>query len=81
MYKECVIDAEASAPPGMACFCPIEGDINGDFTVVTGLNYLSTTPPPGMKLVAVVHSGGQGAVEKWCENNRELLDNIKRERK
>lgn len=73
MWKECVIDAEMGCRDGLFCFCPIDGDINGYFSVVTGTNFLGSAPPENMKLVAIVHPDGQKAVEEFCQKyEREL---------
>lgn len=53
-WKECVLDAEISND-GVFTFCPIEGDIDGEFVVVTGMNFVGL-PPKGMKMVAVVRT-------------------------
>jgi len=67
-----VIDASMDAGDGMFCFCPIEGDIGGDYSIVTGMNILSgPTKPPG-DVVAIVHDNGQSAVEEFC--SRRMID-------
>lgn len=71
-----VIDASMGARDGLFCFCPIEGDVDGDFTVVTGMNYLSTQPPKGSKLIAIIHPDGQDAVNEFCEENKGALDRL-----
>jgi len=47
-------------------FCPIEGDINGEFSVVTGMNIVSSCIPSGMNCVAVIHPDGDAAVGEFC---------------
>lgn len=75
--KECVLDASMGIRDGLFCFCPIEGDITGDFTVITGLNYLSSRIPETYKLVAIIHEDGQEAVERFIEENKEAIGNLK----
>ena len=76
MWKECVIDATMGCRDGMFCFCPIEGDISGDFSLVTGMTVLSESPPDSMKLVGIVHEGGQAAVDEFCEQHRAELKQV-----
>src|SRR5262245_51716586 len=64
-----VIDASMTGTP--FCFCPIEGDIRGEFTIVTGVNILSDKPPHGGALVGIVHPDGQKAVEAFCEKHKD----------
>lgn len=72
-FRECVIDASMGVRDGMLCFCPIERNSDGEITsVVTGLTFLGT-PGRDWKVVAVVHEGGQGAVEEFCEQHKELI--------
>lgn len=75
MWTECVIDASMEVRDGLFTFCPIEGDINGEFQVVTGMNFIGGKPD-GMKIVAIVHPDGQEAVERFCEQNRDALDEL-----
>jgi hypothetical protein len=60
-----------ATPKGTFVFCPVEGDLNGDFTVVTGMNYVGTEPPG--ELVAIVHEDGQEAVEAFMDEHAEEL--------
>ena len=63
-----VIDASMGNPEEMLfCLCPIEGDIAGDFTIITGMNLLTDHAPPHGKIVAIVHPDGQPAVNEFCE--------------
>ena len=79
MYKNYVIDATISEPSnGLFCFCPIEGDIHGDFSIIIGLNFLSDRPPKGSKLVAIVHADGQKAVEEFCNKYKKELNNLEK---
>jgi hypothetical protein len=78
-WTECVIDAEAGCRDGLFCFCPIDGDIHGEFTVITGMNFLGAVPPDKMKLVAIVHPDGQEAVERFCEQYAAELEAAKSE--
>lgn len=71
-----VLDATLSPHDGLFCFCPVEGDLQGDYQIVTGLNYLSTEPPPTGYLAGVIHEDGQAAVEKWCEQHRTELEKM-----
>jgi hypothetical protein len=72
MWNECVIDASMSTNGGFT-FCPIEGDIEGEFEIITGLNFVGL-PPKGMRMVAVVHPDGPDAVNSFCEAHRAELD-------
>ena len=65
-WNECVIDATMGVRNGLFTFCPIEGDINGDYQIVTGMNFVGA-PPSNMKVVAIVHEDGQGAVDQFCK--------------
>lgn len=70
-----VIDATMGCRNGMFVFCPIEGDLEGDYEIVTGLNILSDEPPIGGEVVAIVHEDGQEAVEEFCD---EYVDELER---
>ena len=70
-YEEYVLDATMGCNGGNFCFCPIEGDIYGEFSVITGMNFIGVRSPG--KLVAIVHEEGQAAVEKFCEDFAEEL--------
>lgn len=72
-----VIDATIATPRGLFCFCPVDGDINGEHSIVTGMNVLSDTPPG--RVVAIVHEDGQAAVEKWAADNADLLSRLHQE--
>lgn len=75
MWTECVIDASMGVRDGLFTFCPIEGDVNGEFQVVTGMNFLGSHPQ-GMKLVAITHPDGQKAVERFCDKYQDALDRL-----
>lgn len=70
-WKNWVLDGTFGWP---APFCPIEGDINGEFSVVVGMNVLATTPPG--KMVGIVHADGQEAVEAFCRKHKTEIDKI-----
>ena len=69
--KAWVIDASMGVVCGQLCFCPIEGDIDGEFTVITGMN---SNVPLGGNLVAIWHPDGQEAVERFCEKYADILE-------
>ena len=72
-WENWVVDCTLATPAGLFCFCPIEGDPEGEYNIVTGLNFISDHPGPGRKVVAVVHEDGQDAVEAWmAEHGAEL---------
>ena len=75
MSEQYVIDATIDTPPGLFCFCPIEGDIGGDHTIVTGMMHVDEDPPG--EIVAIVHEDGQEAVEKFMERRADDLDALK----
>lgn len=70
-----VMDATMCGDDGLLCFCPVNGDPDSDeFVVVTGMNHLSSEPPPQCKrLVGIVHEDGQAAVEAWAERNMDTM--------
>ena len=74
-WDKWVLDASASNEKWL-CFCPVEGDLNADYQILTGISTLSDSVPNG-KLVGVIHSDGQEAVEAFCEKHRDLLDALK----
>jgi hypothetical protein len=67
-FDNWVIDATMGWPP---CFCPIEGDLDGEFTIVTGMNFIGSKPAG--KVVAIVHEGGQAAADAFYEQHRDEL--------
>lgn len=75
-WTEWVIDASMGCKDGMFCFCPIEGDLDGEFAVVTGINMLSATCPKDRDVVAVVHPDGQAAAESFCDQYEQELKTI-----
>ena len=76
-WRECVIDASMRVRDEAFCFCPIEGDIDGEFSVVTGFNYLGKLPPEYLSFVAVIHEDGPEAAERFCIKYKEALDRIR----
>lgn len=76
-WDKYVIDATMGVRDGMFAFCPIEGDMSGDFTVVTGYTFMGDDPPEGAVVVAVVHEDGQEAVERFFEENADELEALK----
>ena len=77
LWNECVIDASMGCINGMFCFCPIEGNITGEFTLITGMNYLGKAPHGSMKLVGIVHPDGNKAVERFCREHEPELEALK----
>ncbi len=77
MWEQWVLDATI-VEGGLFCFCPVEGDITGDYSIVFGMNVLSDKPPG--KLVAVIHKDGQEAVEAFCEKYVGKLDFLRGEK-
>lgn len=75
MWKNWVLDATMFSD-GPFCFCPLEGELDGDYSVITGFNYLGIAPPDNGKLVAVVHEAGQEAVDKFYEEHKEAIDEM-----
>lgn len=76
-WTEWVIDASLSRD-GLFCFCPVEGDLAGEYSIVTGFNILSDRPPQSGKFVAVIHPDGQEAVEEWCQAHDAALTALSR---
>jgi hypothetical protein len=68
MFENWVIDATMGYP---FCFCPVRGDLHGEFEIVTGLNMIAAKLPG--KLVGVVHADGQQAVDEFCEKYKAEL--------
>lgn len=76
IFKNYVIDASMGVSGDMFCFCPIEGDIDDEFNVITGMNILSNRIPEGVELVAIVHPDGNEAVKKFCDKYSKELEEI-----
>lgn len=72
MWDKWVIDASMSAPDGMFCFCPLDGD-----DIVTGFNFLGAGPPGGGELVGVVHPDGDEAVENFYARHQSVIELIR----
>jgi hypothetical protein len=68
----CVIDA-AQSRDGLLSFCPI----NDDGDIITGVSFIGDTVPDGWNLMAVWHEDGDVAAEKWCADNRAVLEGLK----
>lgn len=72
-WNQCVIDASMGCRDGAFTFCPVEGDIDGEHSIITGMNYVGKLPPDGQRLVAIIHPDGDEAAESFCEKfQREL---------
>lgn len=72
-----VLDATLAGPNGMFCFCPVELDEEGNVeSVIIGLNFLSTQPPVGSRLIGITHEGGQEACEEWCAEHADELEKL-----
>lgn len=77
-WEQCILDATLDMgryPP--FTFCPIEGDIKGDYKIVTGMMFMSDMPPDGMELVGIVHLDGQEAVEAFCAKYATVLEELR----
>ena len=72
-WENWVLDATMGYP---FCFCPVEGDIKADYTIVTGLNMIGNTPPHNGRVVAVVHEGGQQAVDDFYAAHKTEIDEM-----
>lgn len=72
-----VLDATLDYGDGLHCFCPVVLDEEGIVeSIVVGLNFISTDPPKGGRLVGIVHMDGNDAVNAWCDQNRDELDRL-----
>lgn len=67
-FDNWVLDATMGWPP---CFCPVEGDLDGDYSIVTGLNLIGSAPKG--KIVAVIHADGQEAANAFYETHRDAI--------
>ena len=77
MVDTMVLDASMGSGGGMYCFCPVElDDDNNIASIITGMNFLSDDLPEHGKVIAVVHSEGQGAVDLFCADNPEIIQKI-----
>jgi hypothetical protein len=54
----------------MLTFCPIEED----GTVITGLAVIASEPPG--RMIGIFHADGHDQVERWCADNRALIDSF-----
>ena len=76
MWDKWVIDAtlqhltDEIMVPGTFCFVPFEEPD----TYVVGMNYIGSKPPHGGKVVAVIHEGGQEAVDKFVEDHKSEIE-------
>lgn len=51
---------------GIFCFVPVEFGPGGEVeSLLIGMNYLSSEPPHGGRVVGIIHSDGDDAVETW----------------
>ncbi len=75
MWDKYVIDGTIGTPPGLLCFCPVELDEDGEISsIITGMNYLSDTPPGDAEVIAVVHADGQDAVDAFYADRKADID-------
>jgi hypothetical protein len=76
-WQQWIVDATMGVRGGLFCMCPVETDGDGQITaVITGMNMLSPSPPPHGKLIAVVHEDGQEAVEAFCAEHHDALEQL-----
>lgn len=71
--RPCVLDASMGCRDGLFSFCEVRGDLDGEFEVMTGLTYVGARVPDGLRLVAIVHPGGQDAAEAFCIEHAEAI--------
>ena len=69
MWDNWVIDATMGYP---LCFCPLDGDLDGEFQIVTGMNLIGI--PPKGKVVALVHEDGQEAADAFYQEHKDEID-------
>lgn len=75
-YDRWVLDASMFKGVGEPmCFCPL----NDEGIVVIGITVLADYPLG--KFVGVIHEDGQEAVEKFCEEHKDLIDKLLQKRK
>lgn len=73
-WSQWVLDASMEPFDGTVfAYCPIEGDIDGEFTVVTGMTSVGG-PSLNGKCVAIWHPDGQQAVEEFCSRHADALE-------
>jgi len=72
MFKEWAIDA-SMCQDGLLCLVPIDEN-----QIYTGFSYFCRLDelPENKPIVAVIHPDGQEAVERWCEENKNIVDTI-----
>jgi hypothetical protein len=76
LWENWAIDAGLSYPQdNIYCFVPVKGNIKGECSFVTGMNYIGDSCPG--KLVAIIHPEGQKAADEWYEENKQLVQNIR----
>jgi len=82
-WDKWVVDVTLIKPdyPDLLCFCPVENFGEPNEAIVFGMNLLTT--PEGFKernegkAVAIIHEGGQEAVDKWCADNPDIVARLK----
>ncbi len=72
-FKEWVVDASFGCQDGAFCFIPVEGHETDNPQFVVGMNYISSKPPDGARLVGIVHPDGDEAVEQFGAKYIETL--------
>lgn len=71
MFDKWVIDASMSNDE-MICIVPIDENLHTGFSYFCVPNNL----PNNRQIVGIIHPDGQKAVEKWCEENKDLVTMI-----
>lgn len=69
-WKSWAMDVTMEPP----CFCPVEGDPEGEFSIVDGMNLITDTPPG--RVVMIIHANGQAAVDAWLWQNGDRVERI-----
>lgn len=77
IWKVWAVDAGCSTKE-MFCYIPVENAETGQPTFVTGMNVLASPDEPPGNVVMVIHPDGDETTQKWCDENSELLERLKK---
>ncbi len=66
-----IIDASMSSRERGLCFCPLEDD-----AVVTGLSFLSSSPPNEEMCVGVWHPEGEEIAGQWAIDHADMTEHL-----
>ena len=71
MYKKWLLEARDYKKDEPLCFCPYENE-----EIIIGINFLGNLPPG--EFIGIFHQNGEEDCKKWCDENKKLIEKLKK---